>query len=55
MVSLRAIQQGRVNMSIGYEEERERTMKAMGNERSYIPRGVVLKGQLSSPFILSVP
>ena len=23
-------------MSIGYEEERERTMKAMGNERSYI-------------------
>ena len=37
MVSLRAIQQGKVNMSIGYEEGKERTMKAMGNERSYIP------------------
>jgi len=24
-------------MSISYEEERERTIKAMGNKRSYIP------------------
>ena len=35
VVSLRAIQQGKVNMSIGYEEG-ERTMKTMGKERSYI-------------------
>ena len=35
VVSLRAIQLGKVDMSIGYEEG-ERTMKAMGNERSYI-------------------
>ena len=35
VVSLRAIQQGKVDMSIGYEEGK-RTMKAMGNDRSYI-------------------
>ena len=35
MVLLRAIQQGKVNISISYED-REETIKAMGNERSYI-------------------
>ena len=55
VVLLRAIQQGKVDISISYEK-RERTIKAMGNERSYIPYnpGVpsvlnVLSGHGSSP------
>ena len=40
MVLLRAIQQGEVNISISYGEERRETMKAMENECSYISYGL---------------